>query len=272
MAHPADLAPLGRKQSSAQPEWEASWAAISEHPDHGRACELVESAAASVRERISDGGRYAYAWSGGKDAQGIRAVMEAAGVETSVLVLSRLEFPSVVEWIGAHCPDSLHIEVREGIDLDWLKAHPAMLFPQGPNGSRWYGQVQLAGQRAWGRRAGIDGLFTGHRRADGNFIGGEGRVPGVRESRDPGGYARITPISEWSHEDLLHVLVSYSLPLAPYYLTARGFRVGSGPWPARVGTSSLAQGWAEVAEIDPGVVEHAARHDLPGARDFLATA
>lgn len=264
---------LGRKQRSSHEDWLRSWEHIRARPDTARARELVETAAGHVRRRVRGLDRVAYGWSGGKDSQGLRVVMEAAGVTDAVLVISGLEYPAFLGWATDEMPWSLTIECRDGLDLRWLAAHPRMLFPtSAADASRWFAQLQHAGQRAYARRERLDLLVLGRRGADGNYLGDrpdDGRPP---EYRDRDGFVRYSPIADWTHEDLLHVLAAYEVPLPPCYSWPRGFRVGTGAWPARQWTTSPAHGWAEVLAIDPTVVEHAARAGFTGAREALACA
>lgn len=264
-------APLGRKQASEHEDWLATLAHIQRRPDRQRARSLVETAALAVRQRVRGLDRVAYGWSGGKDSQGLRVVMEAAGVRQSVLVISGLEYPAFLAWCTDHMPWGLTIELREQLDLRWLAAHPHMLFPgDAQTAARWFQLVQHAGQRAYARRERLDMLILGRRGADGNYLGRRTAPGAVPEYEDRDGFTRFSPIADWSHEDLLHVLATYEVPLPPCYSWPRGFRVGTGAWPARQWTGTHERGWAEVLSIDPSVVEEAARWDIPGSRRALA--
>lgn len=263
-----DLPPLGRKQSSDHADWLRVWSAIRLAPDHGRAQALVSGAAERLA-RFSHGRRVAYGWSGGKDSLALQAVAEAAGLTRSVLVVSCLEFPAFSEWVERHAPEGLTTEVRANLDLDWLAAHPEMLFPRQANvASRWFALTQHAGQRAYAKRTDLDVLVLGRRRADGNYLGKQVE-PGSYAYLDRGGFTRFSPIADWSHEDVLHVIAAYGLAMPPIYDWPRGFRVGTGPWPARQGTADNAQGWRETYAIDPSIVRLAAEADLPNAREAL---
>lgn len=259
---------IPRKQRSTQADWTDALAAAYAEPDYARADALIEQAADEVRRKLPlVGRRPAYGWSGGKDSLALAEVMSAAGVENCVLVISGLEWPAFLGWVTDNMPWNLHVECRSQIDLRWLADHPEMLFPtEAGTASRWFALVQHAGQRHYCKRFGVDVLLMGRRRADGNHVGRGGLY------RDRGGFVRWSPIADWSHEDVLTVLGSRQIELPPCYGWPRGFRVGTGPWPARQWTENQAHGWAEVAAIDPSVLELAAAADLPGAKEALCAA
>lgn len=261
---------IPRKQRSTQADWTDALAAAYAEPDHARADFLVETAAAEVRRLLPlVGRRPAFGWSGGKDSLALAEVMAAAGVGECVLVISGLEWPAFLGWVTDHMPWNLYVECRTQLDMGWLVEHPEMLFPADAGAAaRWFALVQHTGQRHYCKRFAVDVLLLGRRRADGNYVG-KGAVPMYR---DKGGFIRWSPIADWTHEDVLTVLGSRGLSLPPCYSWPRGFRVGTGPWPARQWVETPAQGWAEVREIDPAVLAAAADADLPGAKEALCAA
>jgi len=60
----------------------------------------------------------------------------------------------------------------------------------------------------------------------------------------------------------------FNIKLPPLYKWANGFQVGTGPWAAREHTGSIQKGWEEVYNINPSIVEKAAKH-LNSAAKFL---
>lgn len=253
---------LARKQASVHEDWLEPARLAYEHPDRVRAAMLVAQAAERT-QRHTAGRRAAYGWSGGKDSQALRVVCEAAGVDRAVLVISELEYPAFLAWATDHMPWGLHVEARP-LDMAWLRRHQDMLFPSDNRiAARWFKAVQHDGQRDFCERYDVDALVIGRRIADGNQCGPDGLY------RDRGRFWRISPMFDWSHEDLLCVLGAYEMPLPPCYGWPRGFRVGTGPWPARQWCRSLAHGWAEVLTIDSDIVEHAAEAGIVGAQDCL---
>jgi 3'-phosphoadenosine 5'-phosphosulfate sulfotransferase (PAPS reductase)/FAD synthetase len=273
MATKASSKPNGhltaRKQRSDNADWIAAWTEIRADPDHQRATRLVQEAAAAISSRVADEPRASYGWSGGKDSLALEICARAAGVHDCVLVISGLEWPAFLQWSTDNMPWGLTVECRDNLDLAWLAANPAMLFPDTPSAGRWFGLVQHSGQRAYCSRTGTSVFLQGRRWSDGNQCGKPSPSGYGHEYVDRSGFTRYSPLSEWSHTDVLHVLASHRIELPPCYSWPRGFRVGTGPWPARQWTASVADGWREVIEIDPSVAEMAAHHNLPGARQAL---
>lgn len=267
------MTPLARKQQSSQEDWLAALAHFRTAPDLPRAQRAVEAAAERVRAETA--GRHAVVgWSAGKDSLALEVVTRAAGLGELVLVTAgrELEYPSFLTWAREHAPEGLHIEEREVLSLDWLREHPEMLFPQDSStAARWFRLTQHAGQRAYMKRTGADTLVMGRRTADGNFCGPV-RDSGARGYTDRGGFERLCPIWDWSHEETLNVLAAYEVPLPELYGWPDGFRVGTGPWPARQYTGSRENGWQEVLGIDRSVVELAAGAGIPGAAEALRSA
>lgn len=259
--------PIPRKQQSTEADWHDALQQAYVAPDRARADELVAQAADLVRARCERSLNPAFGWSGGKDSQGLRIVCEAAGVTQNVAVISELEYPAFLAWLTDEMPWGCYVETRP-LDLGWLRGEPEMLFPDTQHAARWFRLIQHAGQRAFCKTQMCDLLILGRRRSDGNYIS---KQPGSLEYVDRGGFVRFSPIADWSHEDLLTVLGAHATPLPPCYGWPRGFRVGTGAWPARQ-YCSREQGWAEVIEIDRQVVELAAGAGIPGAEEALCAA
>lgn len=178
-----------------------------------------------------------------------------------MLVITELEYREFLEWATANMPDGLTV-VNTGHDLAWLAANPGMLFPQDANtAAKWFRIVQQNGQASYHRSEGLDAILIGRRRSDGNYVGRGGA--NIYTAK---GVTRYSPLSEWSHEDVLAAIHWHygAEGFAPCYGWPRGFRVGTGPWPARQWTTDEAHGWSEVWAIDPEVVIEASRL-LPGA-------
>ncbi|MGH8304507.1 MAG: phosphoadenosine phosphosulfate reductase family protein, partial [Steroidobacteraceae bacterium] len=140
----------------------------------------------------------------------------------------------------------------------------SMLFPDSAAAaSKWFAAVQWKGQREYCSAVGAQVLLLGRRQADGNMTGPEGRYMS-------NGVLRYSPMWDWSHEDVFHLLGAYRVPLPPNYGWANGFRLGTGPWPKRrrIEHSELAT-WRAVAAVDRSVVEAAAAY-FPLAREAAA--
>lgn len=206
--------------------------------------------------------RAAFAWSGGKDSLVLEHLCERAGVKDGVLVITDLEFPAFLRWATDAMPAGLCV-VKRPLDLDWLARNPAMLFPSDYRvARRWFQLVQHSGQRSYYRAESLELLLLGRRRVDGNYVP---NPDGVYVSR---GLWRYAPIRDWNHAEVFAYLEKWRIDLPPTYDWPRGFRVGTGPWPARQWCSSIEAGWREIYLIDSRLVEFAASW-LESARDFL---
>lgn len=247
-----DSGRLGRKQNVDHEDFVEALRGIESRVSRAELDAAVSSAAEEVSRRVV-GRNAAFAWSGGKDSLALEVVMRAAGIEECVMVITDLEFPEFLAWATDHMPARLEV-VNTGQDLDWLASRPDMLFPgDATTAAKWFKSVQHAGQERYYRSRGLDVLMLGRRRADGNFVGDDGEY----ESR---GVVRYSPIRDWSHELVLAAIRYRGLELPPIYDWPRGFRVGTGPWPARQWLASKRAGFEEVWRIDPSRVREAAEH------------
>jgi len=256
------VAALGRKQTIADPTpWrEAIAQARTLVPDHELDRLISQTLDAIAAERAA-GARIGYAWSGGKDSQVMRWLMEQAGIKDAVLGMTvGLEWPAMLRWLTDHLPAGCDVHA-EPLDLAWLAAHPAMLFPQGANGTRWFALVQHRAQRRYSRSNGLDLLALGRRRKDGNYVG----AAGADRYTDSHGVTRWSPIAGWSHEQVFALLGREAIPLPPCYDWPRGYQVGTGPWPARQWTTSHDHGFAECWAIDAAHIRAVAADFAPAA-------
>lgn len=256
---------VGRKQRTTQEDWLRALRTIGETIPRDVIEERVERTAAEVRRRVQ-GRRAAYGWSGGKDSEALRIVMERAGVVPCVLVISELEFPEFLQWTTDNMPPSLEVE-NTGQNLQWLRAHPEMLFPtEAAVAAKWFKAVQHTGQARYYARHRLDLLCLGRRKADGNHVGPAGQ----NIYRQAGtGVVRYSPLADWTHEEVLAAMFHLGGRLAPCYHWPNGFKQGTGPWAARQWCGSVEGGWRECWTIDPSVVRAAATV-LPSAAAFVA--
>jgi len=239
---------IGKKSKTTQDDWLPFLNKSYNFPDKSRAQELVERAITVCEKIIKPGDRIGWGWSGGKDSQGLRVVMEAMQIDDCYLGISSLEYPDFLSWATNRMPERLMIMLNANINLDYLVKHPKMLFPDARNAERWFSRVQRRARVEYIKAENKSLIFLGRRKADQNnnpdYLNAGARV--------------VSPIFDWTHEDLLTVLGAYEVPLPPCYWWPRGFQVGTGSWAARQWTGSIQNGWAEVHSIDPNIVEIAA--------------
>lgn len=259
------MAGLGRKQALADNKiWRAAMDAAAQQVTPTEVDTLVAATVEKVRAELAAGRHIGYGWSGGKDSQALRYVMEQAGVHDCVLAMSSgLEYPAMTAWLTDNMPPGCET-IALPLDLQWLADHPHMLFPKGPDGSRWFSLIQHKAQARYFTERQLDLLALGRRRKDGNYVGPPGKDRYTAKA-----VTRWSPLADWTHEQVFALLHHKQIPLPPCYDWPRGWQVGTGPWPARQWTDSPDHGWEETWQIDPTVVRQAATV-LPQAVDWLA--
>jgi len=214
-----------------------------------------------IKKKIK-GKKVAVSWSGGKDSIVLKHICQQIGINRTFWVRSNLEYPEVINWIDKHGPDNLEV-VNTGQDLKWLTKNRHMLFPQhGKIASVWYKIVQNTGQKWYFEENEINMLLVGRRIKDGNDPGKDGM------NVNKHGVVYYSPIYNWNHEDVMAYIEYFNIKLPPLYKWANGFQVGTGPWAAREHTGSIQKGWEEVYNINPSIVEKAAKH-ITSAVKFL---
>ena len=108
-------------------------------------------------------------------------------------------------------------------------------------------------------------LLLGRRRADGNYVG-----KGDNIYTNSQGVTRYSPLSDWTHEQVLAYIHYYNLAMPPIYDWKNGYLCGTHPWPARQWTGSTENAWSEIYEIDSSIVNEAAEY-FESAKAFLKT-
>lgn len=255
---------IPRKQNSTQEDWVEAVRAIYAQPDHARAEALIRQGRQRIERRLRGVRNPAMAWSSGKDSLGIEVLVEGMGLP-SFITLTALEFPALERVVARTAPPDLHIQRQSHLDMEWLSKHPHVLFPRtSAQSNSWMERVQRDGNRKACHRHGFDLAITGHRTKDGNHVGRiDPQTGGERPDRG-GRFVHFTPIVDWSHEDLFHVLAHAGKELPEFYFWPKGFHRGNGSW-ARRRVPTVEQGWLEVDQIDPDVVDHACVWNIKGA-------
>ncbi len=253
---------LGRKQQIKNSEWIEAFAKIGQTVNREELDRLVDKTVKEI-EKKTRGRKVAYAWSGGKDSLVLEKVSQMAGIQSCVLVICNLEYHAFSEWVDANKPPELEI-INTGQDMEWLAVHPQMLFPQDSRtAAQWFLIVQHKGQAKYYKEHELDIMLLGRRRADGNYVG-----KGNNVYTNGQGITRYSPLSDWSHEEILAFIHYYGVELPPIYGWKNGYLCGTHPWAARQWTGSVGNGWKEVFEIDRSIVEKAAEY-FPGAKAVL---
>ncbi len=253
---------LGRKQRIENSEWIEAFTKIEQIVSRKDLDRLVDKTVKEIKKKTKDK-KAAYAWSGGKDSLVLEKVSQMAGIQSCVLVICNLEYRAFIEWVDANKPPELEI-INTGQDMEWLAAHPQMLFPQeSKTAAQWFHIVQHRGQAKYYKDHELDIMLLGRRRADGNYVG-----KGDNIYTNGQGVTRYSPLSDWSHEEILAFIHYYGVELPPIYTWKNGYLCGTHPWAARQWTGSVDNGWKEVFEIDRSIVEKAAEY-FPEAKAVL---
>lgn len=253
---------LGKKQRVTNEAWIEVLEKIEQLVTKEELDEKVRQTVEEIKTK-TQGKNAAFAWSAGKDSLVLEQICYMAGINSCVLVISNLEYKAFLEWVEAHKPAELEI-INTGQDLEWLAKHQQMLFPQNSQiASQWFHIVQHRGQAKYYKAKDLDVLLLGRRRADGNYVG-----KGSNIYTDGKGVTRYSPLADWSHEDILAFIHYYEVPVPPIYEWKSGYLCGTHPWAARQWTGSVENGWKEVYEIEPDIVQNAAEV-IPSAKEFL---
>ena len=262
MAEMGDV--LGRKQRIKNSDWIEAFEKIEQAVGRQELDQLVDKTVKEIKKRTK-GKKAAYAWSGGKDSLVLGEICRQADITPCVLVVCDLEYETFMEWVKWHKPPGLTM-VNTGQDMEWLASHPHMLFPQdSKHAAQWFRIVQHRGQAKYYKDNGLDMLLLGRRKADGNYVG-----KGDNIYTDRQGITRYSPLSEWSHEQVLAYIHYNNLELPPFYGWKNGYLCGTHPWPARQWTGNVENAWAEVCSIEKPIVLEAAQY-IQSARDFLGS-
>ena len=252
---------LSRKQSTKNEDWLNAVEHIEETVSKSEIDQLAKQAVYEIKSFVKEKSA-AYAWSGGKDSIVLGDLCEKAGVHQSMIGVCDLEYPAFMAWIEQNKPENCEI-VTIKLGLDWLVRHEQMLFPMTSElAARWFSIVQHTAQRIYFKDHNLDVLVLGRRHADGNYTG-KGNA-----YTDTKGVLRYSPLAEWKHEHILAYIHYHHLALPPIYTWKNGYVCGTHPWPARQWCGSVENGWNEVYEIDPSIVENAATR-IQSARRFL---
>lgn len=253
---------LGRKQRIKNSDWIGAMAGIEQTVSRKELDQLVDKTVEEIKNRTC-GKKTAYAWSGGKDSLVLGEICCMAGIGPSVLVICNLEYPAFLRWVENHKPQELTV-LNTGQDMKWLAAHPQMLFPQDSRyASMWFHIVQHRGQAKYYKENRLDMMLLGRRRADGNYVGKRDNIYTNKQ-----GVTRYSPLSEWTHEQVLAYIHYHNVEMPPIYNWKNGYLCGTHPWPARQWTGSVENAWTEVYGIDRSIVKEAAVY-FQSARQFL---
>ena len=240
---------LKRKQSISNQQWIDATEKI-EGLVSKEELDLLVAITVDEIKKVVSGKKAAYAWSGGKDSIVLGAICDNAGIKNSVIGICDLEYTAFLDWLSANKPERCTV-INTGQNLEWLKKHPNMLFPQDSGtAAKWFSIVQHRAQKKYYKENQLDLLLLGRRKADGNYVGRKSNI-----YTDGKGVTKYSPLADWKHEHILAYIHYYKLPLPPFYDWDNGFKCGTHPWAARQHTGSIVEGWNEVISIQSNLAE-----------------
>lgn len=253
---------LGKKQKIQNEDWINAMKRIEELVSPTELEIRVQETAKDIQKTTS-GKKVAYAWSAGKDSIVLGDICRENGIDDCMVAVCDLEYPAFSKWVDKHKPKGIEI-INTGQNIGWLSNNLNMLFPQDSStAARWFSIVQHRAQAKYYKEHELDMILLGRRRADGNYCG-----KGSNIYTNGKGVTRYSPLSSWSHEEILAYIYYHKLPLPPIYKWKNGYLCGTHPWPARQWTGSIENGWMEVYRIDKNIVCDAAKL-IGSAADFL---
>lgn len=252
----------------------ADWDVVRSTWDHIQ--ELVPEAHVQAKARatietlrqLAQGHTVGVAWSGGKDSQALRTLVELSGIPAQyfqILVQPEFEFTAQEEFYAANRPAGCDV-VRLDRGLEWVLAYPRRLFPNQPALYTAWSSPKWQAQHAWAAEHGVDLLLMGRRRQDGNNTGKAGFLTSKT------GVITYCGIRDWLHEEVFALLSYHNVPCAPCYhwkAGGQGFDYGTEPWPLWTDyETTRPQAWAQVIAIEPAL-ESFANQYFPNWRTEL---
>lgn len=244
---------LKRKKQNTQTEWMNAYKEIVEYMKEPQGMKEAEELIQKAISRIPKG-KCVYGWSGGKDALALQVICEAAGITDCVLgtIGERWEYQVFPEFVKNHAPDGLKI-IDFGVTAEFLNEHPNLVLPAtAKDNYYWY---KFCNQRAYMRFADemdADWILLGLRTQDGN------KCHGRRDKR------QISPMHDFTHEDIFKIMAYGNKPLPPMYHLPDGFNQGTHAWIMRHGgDKELETLW----KIDMNIILR--NQDVDKVRKFL---
>lgn len=215
---------LKRKKRNTQEEWMQAYNDVTEHtktPEGRKEAEaLIEKAISRIPK-----GKCVYGWSGGKDALALQVVCEAAQIHDCVLgtIGERWEYPAFVEYVKTHKPDGLTI-LNFDVSAEFLNSHPNYILPANSKDNYfWFKYCNQKAFKTYADDMEADYILLGHRVQDGN------KCHGRKDQR------QITPLHDFTHEDVFKIMAYGNKELPPIYTMPDGFNQGTHAWVMRFG-------------------------------------
>lgn len=251
---------ISKKQNSTQKEWLYAWNNIEKIVSKEHILAITYK---TVEEliRSTAGKKVAYAWSGGKDAIVLAEICRLAGIEDRLLIKTRLEYYDMESYFEKHMTEKTIVQYTIH-DLEWLSKNQDHLFPVEYKYVDAYMKHVRNEMEKYFFDNNLDQLIIGLRIADGNF------VP-KKITTNKNGYTRNSPLSDWTHEEVLGFIYYNNLELPKIYSYEDGFKQGTGPYFKMMRKNkTINDMWRYVYKHDKKRVHEASQY-IESARLFL---
>lgn len=208
--------------------------------------QLSKSAIDNVA-KIIDGKNTILSYSAGKDSIVLEHLLRSLNIK-SIMAYSDLEYPEFMKWVINNKPKNCTL-INSGQDLEWLSKNQDMIFPKNSAiASKWYNIVQHRVQNKYIKNNNVECIILGRRNQDGNHCGTNGSY--VKD-----GCVYLSPIYNWTHEDILAYIHYYNLELPPIYNWEDGYKQGTHNWASYIlYDKTPTQALDRLYKIDKGVI------------------
>ena len=179
--------------------------------------------AKAVREvRATPAERPGYVWSGGKDSQALRVVMEQVGIARCAIATSVFDYSVIMDWVRENAPEGLEYH-DIGVGYKELLDDNDRLFMKTKKAKQWWLSYHLRSYKSWAEQNDIDICFTGRRKIDGNNAK-------ITVSH---GVQYYSPLWDWSHEEVMACNKYHGMASNPIYEWGTGWMHGTTGWATR---------------------------------------
>lgn len=244
---------LKNKRYNTQKEWEDAFKRCTDFISKREIDRKINTAVQRL-DRILENRNPVCCWSGGKDAQVIRHIYERAGFDNFTMGCGgELEYPEFLRWAMFNKPANTTVYTFKP-DYEYLNDHEELIFPASSRYDYFYStHINQAAWYNYCKEFGADAIVLGHRQLDGNQCGADGV-----STRN--GILKVSPIYDFTHEEVFAAIRYYNMPMAPIYQWEDGYREGTHVVIARGGKEGKEKAMDAVMRIDPQILPRLAKN------------